>query len=66
MTIYAGSRTWSGITLRTRETTRLDMMRTAMVETPMPSALMAEVVTANVGHMPSMSTRVGFSRITPL
>ena len=66
MTIYAGSRTWSGMILRTREITRLDMMRTAMVETPIPSAFIAEVVTANVGHIPSMSTRVGFSRTTPL
>jgi hypothetical protein len=32
----------------------------------MPAPLMAEVVTANVGHIPSINTNVGFSLKIPL
>ena len=37
-----------------------------MVVSPMPSPFMALVVTARVGHIPSIITKVGFSLIIPL
>ncbi len=43
-----------------------DMIRTAVVVSPIPTPLIAEVVTARVGHIPSIKTNVGFSLITPL
>ena len=66
ITINAGILTLEGITLRKREIKRLLRASTTMVVSPIPSPLMAEVVTASVGHMPSISTKVGFSFTTPL
>jgi tetrahydromethanopterin S-methyltransferase subunit E len=45
---------------------RLESIRTAVVESPIPIPLIADVVTASVGHIPSVKTRVGFSLIIPL
>ena len=39
---------------------------TAVVVSPIPSPLIADVVTASVGHIPSINTNVGFSFINPL
>ncbi len=66
MTINAGTRTSSGMTFRSMEMIRLDMARMTMVVSPMPSPFMALVVTARVGHIPSIITKVGFSLIIPL
>ena len=62
----AGSRTSSGMILRSMEMTRLETARTTKEDMPMPKPLMAEVVTARVGHMPSISTNTGFSFTRPL
>ena len=64
-TMKAGSRTSSGMIFRSREITRLETARTTREDTPMPKPLMAEVVTARVGHMPSISTNTGFSVSRP-
>ena len=66
MTMKAGSRTSSGITLRSREITTLEMASTTRELRPMPRPLMAEVVTARVGHMPSIRMKAGFSLRIPL
>ena len=44
----------------------LDMINTTVVESPIPTPLIADVVTANVGHIPNIKTNVGFSLIMPL
>ena len=49
-----------------RQMKRLESIRTAVVESPIPIPLIADVVTASVGHIPSVKTRVGFSLIIPL
>ena len=66
ITIYAGIRTRSGIIFRNAEINKLEKTRTAVVDSPMPTPLMAVVVTARVGHIPSIRTKVGFSLIIPL
>ena len=43
----------------------LDRMSTAVVVRPMPRPLIADDVTARVGHIPSIITKVGFSVIMP-
>lgn len=43
----------------------LDRIRTNNVASPMPNPFKAEVVTPNVGHIPSSMTNVGFSLIMP-
>jgi hypothetical protein len=48
------------------EITILDRMRTNIVASPILIPLMAEVVVANVGHIPRRRTNVGFSLIRPL
>ena len=62
----AGMRTLLGISPRSREMRRLLNARTTSVVSPIPRPFMAEVVTASVGHMPSISTKVGFSFTIPL
>ena len=62
----AGILTESGIIFLSMEISILDMIRTAVVESPIPIPLVAEVVTASVGHIPSMRTNVGFSFTSPL
>ena len=54
------------MTLRRAEIKRVDIIRTHIVELPIPTPLMALVVTASVGHIPSIRTSVGFSLMTPL
>ena len=49
----AGIRILSGITFRSREITRFEPIRTAVTDRPMPRPLIADVVTASVGHMPN-------------
>ena len=44
----------------------LESTSTTVVESPMPSPLIAEDVTASVGHIPSIRTKVGFSLMSPL
>src|SRR3990170_2874867 len=61
----AAIRTCFGIQRRIRETMVLDMIRTKLVARPMASALITELVTARVGHMPSSITNTGFSRQIP-
>jgi hypothetical protein len=43
-----------------------DIMSTAIVATPIPIPFIAEEVTPNVGHIPKISTNVGFSFNIPL
>ncbi len=43
----------------------MENTKTSVVDKPMPKPLMAEVVTASVGHIPKRSTKVGFSLIIP-
>jgi hypothetical protein len=64
-TIKAGILTESGIIFRNMEISILDMTRTTVVESPIPIPLIAEVVTARVGHIPSIRTKIGFSVIIP-
>ena len=47
------------------EMTMFDIISTNVVAKPMLIPLMADVVVAKVGHMPSISTHVGFSLIRP-
>ena len=44
----------------------LEKIKTAVVESPMPIPFIAEVVTASVGHIPSIRMKVGFSFTIPL
>ena len=48
------------------EITKLDIIKTVIVVSPIPIPLVAEVVTARVGHIPSINTKVGFSLMIPL
>jgi hypothetical protein len=64
--MYAGIRTLSGIKRAIAEITILERIRTNIVASPMLIPLIAEVVVANVGHIPRRRTNVGFSLIRPL
>ena len=64
-TMKAGMRTLSGIKLRSREITALEPSSTKVAAAPMPRPLMALVVTASVGQVPSTRRKVGFSVSTP-
>ena len=66
ITINAGILTLSGMIFLSADIIKFDITRTAVVERPIPSPLNAEVVTASVGHIPSIKTRVGFSFTSPL
>jgi hypothetical protein len=48
------------------EITIFERMRTNVVASPILIPLIAEVVVANVGHIPRRSTNVGFSFMRPL
>lgn len=65
-TMNTGMRTMSGVMFLMAEITKLVQMSTAIVARPMERPLMALVVVANVGHMPSRRTNVGFSLKMPL
>ena len=56
----------SGMIFRSKEINILLRANTTIVVSPMPSPLIADVVTARVGHIPSISTKVGFSFTSPL
>ena len=62
----AGIRTPSGMIFRSAEIMRFDMVRITVVVSPIPIPLIADVVTASVGHIPSIRTKVGFSLTNPL
>jgi len=62
----AGILTESGITLRNIEINIFDSTSTTVVDSPIPKPLIADVVTARVGHIPNIRTKVGFSLIRPL
>ena len=64
-TINAGIRTLSGIILRNKEIITLLNANTTVVVSPIPKPFIAEVVTAKVGHIPSIRTKVGFSLNNP-
>ena len=66
ITMYAGIRTFCGITFLKAEITMFEHMRTIEAEMPMPIALETEVVVARVGQVPSTRRRTGFSMIKPL
>src|SRR6056300_1281234 len=59
-------RTSFGIKLRSVETRVFDNTITKVVASPIASALIAELVTASTGHIPSTCTNTGFSRHRPL
>src|SRR5574344_1425382 len=65
ITIKAGIRTLSGITDLRREMTIFAIISTKAVAKPIQRPFVAEVVVANVGHIPKTSTQVGFSLIKP-
>ena len=54
-------RTFLGMMPRTMEMSMLDSTRTKMTAAPMPSPLLAELVTAKVGQRPSTSRKGGRS-----
>jgi hypothetical protein len=64
--MYAGIRTLSGISFFTSEITVFEHNSTLAVARPIPMPLIAEVVVANVGHIPSKRMNVGFSFKMPL
>ena len=47
------------------EIARLEHINTAVTDKPIPKPLIADVVVAKVGHIPSTCTKVGFSSIIP-
>ena len=59
--MYAGSRTFPGITFRSADTATPEQISTKVALRPMPSPLTASVVTASVGQVPKTSRREGFS-----
>ena len=52
-----GIRTRSGMTFLNAEMIMLENINTAVVESPIPAPLIADVVTANVGHIPNIIRR---------
>ena len=54
--MYPGIRTLSGIKLRRIEIIILENINTTVVESPIPAPLIADVVTARVGHIPKIYT----------
>ena len=64
--INAGILTLSGITFLKADIMILLIVRTAVVASPIPSPFIAVEVTARVGHIPSICTKVGFSLTIPL
>ena len=64
-TMKTGMRTMSGVRFLISEMTTLEQMSTNIVASPIDRPLMALVVVASVGHMPSIRTNVGFSLMMP-
>ena len=65
ITISPGNLILSGMTFLKAEMTKFENIRTASVESPIPSPFIALVVVAKVGHIPSMMIKVGFSLNIP-
>ena len=65
ITMYTAMRTSFGVSLRISETNPQEQTSTNSVATPIEMALIADTVTASVGHMPSTMTNTGFWRQTP-
>ena len=65
ITIYDGILTESGITFLSEDIIAFERARTTVVESPIPIPFNIDVVTASVGHIPSIRTTVGFSVIIP-
>ena len=65
-TTKTGMRTISGVRFFIRDMTILEHISTNIVARPIDSPFIADVVVANVGHMPRSSTNVGFSLTMPL
>ena len=65
ITTKTGMRTLSGVRFLTSEMTTLEHINTNIVANPIDIPLMADVVVASVGHMPSRRTNIGFSRTMP-
>jgi len=61
----AGIRTISGIRFLSSDIAILEHVSTNSVASPMLIPLRAELVVANVGHIPSRSTKMGFSLMIP-
>ena len=55
----------SGMRFLSSEMATFEQMSTKAVAKPMLMPLSADVVVPSVGHMPSSSTKVGFSLIRP-
>ena len=66
ITINDGILTLSGMTFLSAEIMKLLSTRIHVVVSPIPAPLMADDVTASVGHIPSICTKVGFSFTIPL
>jgi len=66
MMMYSEMRTCLGIHFLKAATRKLEPMSTNRVAPPITRALMAELVTASIGHMPSTWTNTGLSRQIPL
>ena len=64
-TMNAGIRTLSGIKFFNSEITTFEHTSTKVVASPMDIPLIAEVVVAKVGHIPSTNAKTGFSRKIP-
>ncbi len=60
-----GIRIFSGTIFRIMETTILDEISTKRVATPIPRPLINCVVTASVGHNPSIRIKTGFFLAIP-
>jgi hypothetical protein len=65
-TTKAGIRILSGITFFNMAMATLEPINTIVVDKPIPTPLMADVVTAKVGHMPNTKRKIGFSGMMPL
>ena len=66
MRMKAGILTFSGTNPRSSDTAVLLHTSTAIVARPIDRPVMADEVVPRVGHMPSISTKVGFWTIRPL
>lgn len=65
-TMKTGILTLSGVRFFISDMTKLEHISTNIVANPIEIPLMADVVVAKVGHMPSRRTNVGFSFNMPL
>ena len=66
ITIKEGILTLSGIKFLINDITIFEQTSTNIVASPIPNPLIADEVTANVGHNPKSNTKTGLSFINPL